>query len=477
MMNHSFFEVRQHQPRFVLICLQLSLIVLTNIHCFAQTDSVESMLEGKWNLNLNHHSVGDVQFIMNFETNKNQFKAYSKTNADRNILGFWNSFLARSFTQNFKKGSLVRIENGNFKTSNDTLYLKGKMISTLGEFVLEGFILNENLQSTLKYSNRKIAGSISGNRIIPDLPLRDYKALFEDIEALTKNKIYNKDVLQSKGWKTFSNEMNSATDNFQDDLDIIFAFYYYSQRLPFSHYTLTRSSKVSTNNQNEKHLTLKQKNTEIAYLRITSFNGSSQEVDSIFNLIHQNNYRYLIVDLRNNSGGNVEAGLAFGSHVINSKSYGGIFLTQNWFNTYSHVPKIQDYENFQHFTKANNDLLLQGIHQYEGLCLKIIPKEEVYNGKLFILINKNTASTCEPMVYELKKQERAIIIGETTAGSMLNSETFVLNEKFEIKIPTADYYTSDGYRIDQNGVEPNIKTNSNDALKTAFEKINSLQNN
>src|SRR5690606_42154192 len=88
-----------------------------------------------------------------------------------------------------------------------------------------------------------------------------------------------------------------------------------------------------------------------------------------------------------------------------------------------------------------------------------------------ILTNKNTASTCEPIVYELQRQKRAIIIGEKTAGAMLNGEMFELNQSFKMFIPTADYYTSDGYRIDLNGVKPDIETKSEDALTVALNRV------
>jgi C-terminal processing protease CtpA/Prc len=60
---------------------------------------------------------------------------------------------------------------------------------------------------------------------------------------------------------------------------------------------------------------------------------------------------------------------------------------------------------------------------------------------------------------------------------MLSSETFNLDNDYKITLPTADYYASDGYKIDGNGVEPSIKTNSQDALQKAIEIKTSLENN
>jgi hypothetical protein len=478
-MNLYLFGIRHLKFNCILIYVLFYLILLNPNFCWAQTISGDEKLSGKWNINLHHNAVGNAQFLIDFETNQDEFEAHSRKNADRDILGFWTSLLSRTFTKNFKKGSLLRIEGGRFQFSNDTIYLKGKLISTIGNLNIDGFVVGDELQSTLKYDNGNIAGNISGNRIIPDLPLSNYKNLFHDIKVLTQKHIYNKDVLKTKEWEVFTEKMNSSASNFQDDLDMIFAFYYHSRNLPFSHFSLTKTLKPTKKSNPTKpkkgYLTLKQKNSDTAYLKILSFNGTSTEVDSIFKIINEREYGHLIVDLRNNSGGNVEAGITFATNVIDKVSYGGVFLTQKWFNNHSGLPQIEDYNKFAFFSEANNDLILEGIHKTKGLCLKVIPKEKTYKGQLYILVNKNTASTCEPIVYELKKQERALIIGETSAGAMLSSETFDLDSDYKITIPTADYYASDGYKIDQNGVKPNIKTSSEDALLKAFEKIANIE--
>ena len=44
------------------------------------------------------------------------------------------------------------------------------------------------------------------------------------------------------------------------------------------------------------------------------------------------------------------------------------------------------------------------------------------------------------------------------------------DHKFD-PIPTADYYTSDGYRIEQNGVKPDIETKSEEALNKVLSEL------
>lgn len=451
------------------VCILL--LVLTS--CSAQTNIKNEQLEGKWFVNFVHKDIGQANTVIEFNTNSNTFTAHSRKNADKDILGNWTSLLGRTFTKGLKNGSLLNIEKGIYEAKNDTLHLAGILVTPMGNFNMEGHITDNKLYATLRNKSRGHLGTLSGNRNIPSLPLENYKQLFEDAITLTNTKIFNKEIVQSKEWKDFTKEMRQSVPKLQDDLELIFAFFYRAEKLPFSHYALMKpygeTQKKENNTQHIKYLSLEEKSPKTAYLKIASFSGSAQEVDSIFKVIKQKGYQHLIVDLRNNSGGSIEAGMAFTTNIIEKETFGGVFLTQKWFNNHKELPSPDNYKNLPHFTEANYDLIIEGIHKTEALCLKIIPKKEVYKGQLYVLTNKRTASTCEPIVYELQRQKRALIIGETTAGAMLNGEMFSLNENFKMFIPTADYYTSDGFKIDQKGVKPNIETK--DALNIAMSYI------
>ncbi len=451
-------------------------LVISLTSCSAQSTIKNEELEGKWYVNFAHKDIGQARTVIKINTDNNTFTAHSRKNAAKDILGWWTSFLGRIFTQSLKNGSLLNIENGIYKVKGDTLHFAGILVTPMGSLNLEGHVFNEEINATFRNRSRGHLGTISGTRNIPNLPLENYKHIFESAVSLTKEKIYNKEILSSKEWRKFTRKMRKTVPKIQDDLEMVFAFFYRAEKLPFSHYALMNTYdkiKGETNKKEHKsYLTLEEKNNTTAYLKIASFGGKAQEVDSVFEIIKQKDYQNLIVDLRNNTGGSVEAGMAFATNIIKKETFGGVFLTQKWFNNHKDLPSPEDYHKLTHFTEANYDLIIEGIHQTEALCLKIIPKDQVYEGNLYVLTNRKTASTCEPIVYELKKQNRAVIIGETTAGSMLNGEMFDLENNFKMFIPTADYYTSDGYRIDQNGVKPNIETQSNEALKKALDLIN-----
>ncbi len=431
--------------------------------CNAQTSSSSNLqVDGKWSIILNSDDIGTVNTILEFETKRDgSFKARTRKGADRDILGFWKSMLARMFTKDFKNGSLIRITDGTITDSEDTLVLSGIFRSAMGNYYFNGEIVGNQINAQLKNGKQEQKGALSGRKNEKvTYPIDDYQAIISDALETTKNKIYNREVLKTKEWNTFEKTISKKSYTFQDDIEFVFAFYYFASKLPFSHYALTGKEEDTNQNpddEKEQYLFLEEIDSNTALLTITSFSGTAAEVDSIFSEVIEKNYKHLIVDLRNNTGGTVEAGMAFAKKVVDTPLTAGFFLTQNWFNLNKVVPGIRQLKELPVFTDANSDLIIQGIHREKGLVLRVEPSTRIFKGNLFIITNRRTASTSEPIVHALKTANRATIVGERTAGAMLNSERFELMNGFSLIVTTADYYTTDGFRIDQNGIEPNIK--------------------
>lgn len=444
------------------------LVLFLPIGYFAQV-AIDKEIEGQWLVKLNSNDIGTVYTVLNFETDDKTFNAYTRRGADRDILGLWKSSLARIFTNDFKRGSLIRITDGNISEKGDTIILAAIFRSAIGSYYFNGEVIDGRMNAVLRDGSKQLRGFITGEKnAIIELPLNDYHKIVSEAIDTAKNKIYNRRELESKEWTSFEKTIKKKSNEFLDDVELVFAFYYFASKLPFSHFSLTRieenTTKISLISES-KNLFLEEENPTTALLTIKSFAGTAEEVDSVFSIILEKDYSNLIVDLRNNPGGSVEAGMTFASKVIDSTLIGGYFLTQKWFNENDNLPNEIELSDFSVFSEANYDLIIDGIHKERGLLLKVKPAEESFKGELFIITNERTGSTAEPIVHGLKSAERATIVGETTAGAMLNGERFDLESGFSVFVPTADYYTLDGYRIDQNGVEPHIKLEDKDPIK------------
>jgi hypothetical protein len=153
----------------------------------------------------------------------------------------------------------------------------------------------------------------------------------------------------------------------------------------------------------------------IGYLKIDFFlNETNPTIDSYMNLLK--NTDAVIIDLRNNGGGN---------------------------------PKTVQYLCSYFLKKA---ILINTLYYREGNRTDSIFTTNVNGKKLFdvpllILTSPKTFSGAEEFSYNMQAQKRAVIIGEISGGAANPGDVFKINNELEIFIPTG------------RGINPITKTN------------------
>jgi hypothetical protein len=422
-----------------------------------------------------------ISTFLDVSVTKNQFTITSPKNADVRIMG-GKARLGRLLGKSPKKGSIITIQ-GEQKT--DSLF--GKVnIPMFGRLTFKGIVKSDSstlistvLSGELLNTEGVSIGTISGvksteNRI-------NYTELYPKMMKTIQENIYSKSVLQTKEWKKFEKEIQNLCQNSHDDIELFFGFNILAQQLPFSHLSLTIAQDIAEEDETEeltstkKSVVFEEKNNTTAYLLIKNFSTSTTELAATLpKIVANQNYKNLIVDLRNNPGGGVEAAFEFAKYITDSDMEVGYFLTN----------KLQ-YVGYQpELFKTLPELQPKGTTEFTDELkaspgVKLIfkkPNNPVFTGKIYILTNGNTASTCEPIVYILKSSKKATIIGEKTHGGMLSACPFAVSGKYMLILPIADFYTSDGVRLDRVGVSPDIEVKSEDALNKALEIINGGEN-
>lgn len=400
----------------------------------------------------------------------NQFLMTSPKNADVRLFGWFKAKLARIFGKSPKKGILATI---NCVQKGDSLV--GNMnISMLGSMKFKGTYKNEILKGNIIKNDTIIIGTIKGTKSKENSI--DYNHLYNKMMKITNNNIYSKSVIQTEEWNKFQKQLKKTLNKVQDDVELFFGFQILSPKPPFSHYNLLLlKEKTVFGNKNKieikKTVTYKKENENTTYLKIKNFETSQNELANIFPKIIKDNPKNLIIDLRDNLGGGIEAGFEFGKHIMSGTTEIGYFTT----NKLQNIGFDKDlFEKLPDAEPQTTDEFIENLKQDKGakLIFKNINKP-VYLGNIYVLTNKNTASTCEPIVYRLKESKRATIVGENTAGAMLSATIFEISGKYKLFLPIADFYTYDGIRLEGVGVKPNIETKSEDALDKVLEIIKS----
>ncbi|XP_071400250.1 retinol-binding protein 3 [Centroberyx affinis] len=189
----------------------------------------------------------------------------------------------------------------------------------------------------------------------------------------------------------------------------------------------------------------------IGYLRFDMF-GDFEEVKAIAQIIVEHvwnkivNTDALIVDLRNNVGGPTTAIAGFCSY----------------------------------FFDGDKQILLDKLHHRpSGTTKELWTMTELTGSRygtkksLIILTSGATAGAAEEFVYIMKKLGRAMIVGETTAGTSHPPETFQVGEsEIFLGIPTVHSDTAAGPAWEGAGIAPHIPVPAETALDTAKGILN-----
>ena len=166
-------------------------------------------------------------------------------------------------------------------------------------------------------------------------------------------------------------------------------------------------------------LRLSPQGTPIGYIRLTQFsaNAATELAHAISSLEKKGASAY-ILDLRNNPGGLLQA---------------GIEIAREWLDSGTIVYTV-------------NRQGIQGNFEATGPALTKDP--------LIILVNQGTASASEILAGALQDNGRAILVGETTFGKGLIQSLFELSNGSGLAVTIAKYETPKHRDINKLGIKP-----------------------
>lgn len=173
---------------------------------------------------------------------------------------------------------------------------------------------------------------------------------------------------------------------------------------------------------------------DIAYINLTYFSErTKQELSPLLQSIIREGARGIILDLRSNPGGLLEA-------VIDVASY---FLNEGV------VVNVVD-------------------NQGKSVALRVKPNGVATDLPMIVLVDSYTASGSEVLVGALQDYARATIVGTTTFGKGSVNTLRQLKDGSGLYITTARWLTPKGRLIEGKGLSPDHELNGEDALGWAI---------
>jgi len=199
----------------------------------------------------------------------------------------------------------------------------------------------------------------------------------------------------------------------------------------------------------------------MGYIQISTFSADYNKMARVwqhyFDSLINNEIPGLILDLRQNSGGNSQlafdfAGYFFDEEFVLSRSY--------YFN-----------DNTDQFEE-------------EELPTRIKPAPQVYDGNLAVLVGPNCISACEGFAYALSANGRATVVGhKPTAGAYgeVGRGQYKLPDDISLQFPTGKTETPEGeILLEGKGVIPDVQVpitrdsalgNTDPVLQAAVEAL------
>ena len=156
----------------------------------------------------------------------------------------------------------------------------------------------------------------------------------------------------------------------------------------------------------------------IGYIKLNQFHTrSAQEMEVSLNKMEDMAAKGIILDLRDNGGGEFEASLVIAD----------LFLGE------SVVVSVQDAQGHieEHTARAGS-----------------------VDTPLVVLVNQNSASAAEILAGALQDNGRAVLVGEKTFGKGLVQTVFPLPNGAALKLTTSKYFTPQGTDINEIGINP-----------------------
>lgn len=208
---------------------------------------------------------------------------------------------------------------------------------------------------------------------------------------------------------------------------------YFDKNEMYQYYEEYRISKKKSNSLNKIKKSIEKVifDKEFIYIKIRSFGCTVY--DEFHNILTTNNIEEistLVIDLRNNNGGDIKECIKIADLILNKKS----FICQ---------------------IKNNRDEEI--IVSKTDPCCK---------WNIIVLVNDKTASAAELLTSAIK-ENKGLVIGKKTYGKATIQSVLSLEDIDDsgIKITVAEFFGQRGKKIEEIGIMPNYVINDIDSLK------------
>ena len=193
----------------------------------------------------------------------------------------------------------------------------------------------------------------------------------------------------------------------------------------------------------------------IGYMQIDRFDdGAAALADQA--MAEFENVDTIIIDVRNNSGGNVSA-LRLASYFNGGRAESAfVLLARPYLQALGRPLTAADIAAAPRIDHAyTTEAVFTAISAHNGgAAFWTDAVDKPFNGPVFVLISEETGSAAEGFAWYMRLRTQARLIGTQTAGALLSSDRFDIGDGWSVTIPVHGNWGPDGQDYGDRAVPP-----------------------
>jgi hypothetical protein len=426
--------------------------------------------ERSWRIELSERDGTELAIQMTLRVDGDRWELYSRPGGVNAFMTWRQRALGRLFRSLPPRGSLI-YGSGRVTADGDSTLLRGNLESQLlGRRFLRASVRNDRFQGDLtsQVDTDAVGAHLDGIPRTTSTPLRDYAAIAAQTRDTIRALIYDASIATQPNVREFFERFATAAERATDDLDLVVAFRSEQTRIGISHFAFVRNPRIAGTPLDSIVAGDKSANTArlvnfslwgdgaVAYLRVSNWDRATPYIQRAFERMDSARTSVLVLDLTSNGGGDATSMIP-ATHLFRDTMHAGVFLGRPWYAAHRAPPVGTELASLPIVDdEAQAKSLLKILARDGAARVRIAARRPYFAGTVYLLADERTASASEPLTYLLKATGRATVVGARTAGAMLTALPHAVGEGFIVTVPEADYYAEDGFRIEGNGVDPQV---------------------
>jgi carboxyl-terminal processing protease len=199
--------------------------------------------------------------------------------------------------------------------------------------------------------------------------------------------------------------------------------------------------------------------TDVAYIRIPSFQDSENETQAVEFLKTHAKISVVIFDVRGNAGGSTPSSLL---RAVMDRPYRDWTQTSTLniglFGAYDHLSDAIPRDRLDERTKGYFDAFKEYFRwpQFVAQGALVKPEDPIFTAKVLVLADSGCASACEDFVMPVKFSHRATVLGDATYGSSGQPFFYEFGNGMGFRVGAKRLLLPDGSEFEGVGIAPDF---------------------